>query len=92
MFTDVLRDLTWGHDISLLERAGVVMISSGLWLAKGLQPPGVADDASSAVSISLARLSSDWLPGILVYGVVIGILGMWLLSRKELDKLTSGAA
>lgn len=92
MFTDVLRDLTWGHDISLLERAGVVVIGSGLWLAKGLQPPGVAADASSAVSISLVRLSSDWLPGILVYGVAIGILGIWLLSRKELDKLTSGAA
>ena len=70
----------------------MVVIGGGLWLARGLQPPGVTGDASSAVSIPLGRLSSDWLPGILVYGVVIGIVGMWLLSRKELDKLTSGAA
>lgn len=86
-FSEVIQDLTHSYQISLLNHLATLMIQAGMWLARGLQPPPVVVDFGSAITIPLSHLALNWFPGTLVYGLVTIFLGIWLLTRKELDKI-----
>jgi ABC-type transport system involved in multi-copper enzyme maturation permease subunit len=75
---------------SVQEQLGVGAMQLGLWLTRGLQPPDIVSDFSTGTSIPLGWLASSWLPGLLVYLVIVAGLGSILLQRKELDKVQTG--
>lgn len=87
MFTTVVAELTGGHHVAAWERLSVLVINSGMWLAKGLQPPEVIGRVSSGVSIPVTELAVSWLPAVVLYGVVTSVIGIILLRSKELDKI-----
>ena len=88
-FSGIVRDLTSGYHISLLEQLSAFVINAGMWLAKGLQPPGIIAPLTSGISIPVGELVVNWLPAIILYGTVIAFVGISLLAYKELDKLAN---
>ena len=88
-FSGIVRELTYGYHVSFLDQIAVTVIKSGMWLAKGLQPPSIIPLVGSSTSIPLGQLIVSWLPALVVYGVVIGLLGIYLLTQKELDKVVT---
>ena len=88
-FTGIVRDLAYGYHISFLDQIATLVIKSGLWLAKGLQPPSIIPLISSGISIPIGELFVSWFPVIFIYGTVIVLIGIFLLNQKELDKVVT---
>ena len=88
-FTGIVQDLTYGYHISLIDQIAAIIIKCGMWLAKGLQPPPIISQIGSSTSIPLGQLFVTWCPAIFTYGVVIILLGVFLLKQKELDKVVT---
>ena len=88
LFEQVVRETQLaGSEMSLLDKAAVAITSFGIWLTKGMQPPPVVERFATGVSIPLDSLLLSWVPGILVYGLIAGSIGIFALKRKELSKL-----
>ncbi len=85
-FSSIVNDLLEGYHISIIDQISALLISSAMWLAKGLQAPDAISKLSSGISIPISELIIHWLPAISVYGVVTCLLGMCILTRKELDR------
>ena len=86
-FTQIVQDLGFEYHISIIDKLSVTIIQFGMWLAKGLQPPVIISHLSSGITIPLNDLLISWLPAILMYGFFTTVLGISLLSKKELDKI-----
>lgn len=86
-FSGLAQELTNEGLGTIGEHAAATLIKSGLWLAQGLRPPDIITAITSRVSIPIAELARDWLPAIAVYAVITIGLGIWILTRKELDKI-----
>lgn len=86
-FTGVMRELSYGVQVSALDRLAAMTIRFGVWLAKGLQPPGIGEALSTGLAVPLGELSAAWLPSLLAYGAVVLAGGVVLLRQKELDKI-----
>ena len=88
MFQQVIREIQLeGSYMTFLEKATVAITSFGIWLTKGMQPPAVVERFATGVSIPLDKLVVEWVPGILVYGIVAGAIAITALKRKELSRL-----
>ncbi len=85
-FSSIITDLLEGYHISISDKISAGLISSALWLAKGLQAPDAISKLSSGISIPISDLLIHWLPAISVYGFVTCLLGICILTRKELDR------
>lgn len=86
-FAGVANELTHRFSFDLMDRIGIGIINFGIWLTKGLDPPDIIASLSSGISIPIHQLLLQWGPGIFIYGVVVALLGICLLTRKELDKI-----
>ncbi len=85
-FSSIVKDILTGYHISIIDKISALLISGAMWIAKGLQAPDVISKLSGGISIPIAELIIRWLPAISVYGIVTGLLGMYILTKKELDR------
>jgi hypothetical protein len=85
-FESVARDLDWGEP-GVLRTLSDGVIRGGVWLTRGLRLPPVIGRVSGGTSVEFGSLVSAWGAQFIVYAIVVGGLGMWWLTRKELDRL-----
>jgi hypothetical protein len=62
-------------------------IRAGIQLARGLKSPGGIDPFASGIALPLGELMGDWGIAALITSVAIAAFGMFVLTRKEIDKL-----
>jgi hypothetical protein len=88
-FIGVIKEITYGGEHG--EQAAFSFLSGfiylGMWLTKGVKPPAGMDYFSDSMSIPLAEIFSGWGVGAAVYAAALAGLGIYILTRKELDKL-----
>lgn len=87
IFEVIVQGMTNSYHLELADQIAIYVINSGLWLTKGLQPPAIIASLSSGISIPTNDLLLTWLPAVTIYGCVAAFLGIYLLTRKELDKI-----
>jgi len=88
LFKQVVRETQLeGSEMDALDQVVVWITSFGIWLTKGMQPPAVVERFATGVSIPLDSLLVQWVPGLVVYGLLAGGIGVVALKRKELSKL-----
>ena len=91
-FKSVLLEISYGgHDGEappMYFLSGFIKI--GLWLTKGIQPPPVIERFTDTVAIPVAELFQTWVPGMLIYTVTVIVVGVYVLSKKEIDRIISG--
>ena len=87
LFDVLIEDLKFSVAISAMDQLVIGIMEAGAWLTKGLQPPAVIDAISGGMNISWSYILTSWLPGAVVYGLGAFLLGSWMLSNKELDKV-----
>ena len=87
LFTVVMEGYGYMPVLDFWDKTGIFLLNSGMWMTKGLQPPDIVASMSSGLDVGLYELASNWLPSVVFYGIFAYILGTWLLSSKELDKV-----
>jgi len=85
-FRTVAHDLAWGDATSAKHIAGYV-IRTAIWLTSGLRPPPVLGYIAQGHTIPLSAVLFSWGSGCLVSLILITGLGLFLLTRKELDRV-----
>lgn len=85
-FGSVVEDLTWG-DPGLMKTISVTVIRGGISLAQGLRIPPVMGRFSEGISLNFVPLAMEWGGSALIYSILLALLGMILLTRKELDRI-----
>lgn len=85
-FTNILQDLYF-HDESIGRTIFTAFLKIGLWITKSTKAPPVNDMFSSGISIPASDLISTWGSGYLIYLVLVLLIGIWTLTRKEIDKI-----
>ena len=85
-FESVAKDLDWGEP-GVLRTLSDAIIRSGIWLTQGLSLPPVIGRVSDGTSVEFGSLAGAWGAQFAVYAVIVAGVGMWWLTRKELDRL-----
>lgn len=91
IFINIVRDLTREEHVTFLSQITSWLMNSGIWLAKGLQPPEIISRISTGISIPMDQLLLNWFPATFIYAVMITLLGMAILTYKELDKIRTSS-
>lgn len=88
-FISVLREISYGghHGEQIAFSFFSWFINLGLWLTKGVKPPPAIDFFSDSMSIPLAEFFSNWGIRAVVYAAVFAGFGIYILTKKEIDKL-----
>jgi hypothetical protein len=63
------------------------VVRVGIQLARGLKSPGGIEPFASGIALPLGELMGDWGIAALATGTAIAAFGMFVLTRKEIDKL-----
>ncbi|MEA2012212.1 MAG: ABC transporter permease subunit [Verrucomicrobiota bacterium] len=84
-FFENIANNTMNSEEGTLHFFSNLFLCIGVWLTKGISPSPVIGPFSENLSVS-AGLQS-WLPELILYFLVVAIIGMIFLSRKELDRL-----
>ena len=87
LFVLVMEDFGFAAALSVGDKIIIAVLGSAMWLTKGLQPPGIISNVSSGLTLEWSYIISNWLPATLFYGIVAYFLGVWMISKKELDKV-----
>ena len=68
---------------------GVVyaMVRGGIQLARGLKSPAAIEPFAGGIALPLGELMGDWGIAALATSVAIAAFGIFILTRKEIDKL-----
>jgi hypothetical protein len=85
-FLGVIGDLLW-QEPTFVKMLGAKVIRVGIWLGQGLRPPPVIAEVSGGRSIRFAEIWASWGGASLLYFILIAGLGIYLLTRKELDRI-----
>ncbi len=85
-FLNVIRDLAFEEHV-LFRTASLYVLRVGVWLTRGMKAPPVTDLFSEGTSIPLLHLLVTWGPGLLAYTLLVMVLGIVVLTVKELDKI-----
>ncbi len=88
-FLSVLRELGYGWhgaDTSpIYFLTGFIKL--GIWLTKGIKCPPVVETFTENISIPVLSIFSDWGIATIIYATIVIIIGIYVLSVKEIDKL-----
>ena len=87
LFDVVMEGYSYMPVLDFWDKTGIFLLNSGMWITKGLQPPDIVASISSGLDVGLYELALNWLPSVVFYGFFAYILGIWMLSSKELDKV-----
>ena len=86
-FESIIQDLMFAYDPPFSQILMARLIEACLWITKGLRPPEVIEAIAQNNLIESQTLFIHWLPSTLIYGILLFILGAWILTKKELSKL-----
>lgn len=85
-FVNIVRDLSF-HDESLGRTFATAVINAGVWITESTKAPPVNEMFADGISIPVKTLAFSWGTGFLIYILVIIALGIWTLTRKEIDRI-----
>lgn len=85
-FNHILTDLSF-HDQTISTRLFSSLIQMGLWLAEGAKALPVKFMFAQGVSIPFLALIKDNFVSFALYLVLVVLIGTWILTRKEIDKI-----
>ena len=85
-FVNVLKDLSY-HDQTPANFVFSKMIELGLWFTEGTQAFPVREMFSDGISIPVLSIFQNDFTGYLIYIVVVSMVGIFALTRKEIDKI-----
>lgn len=88
-FSSVMRELTYGgHEGEQLPfhfLSGFIRL--GIWLTKGIKLPDVVGMFTEGRAIPMFELLASWGPGMAAYTAAVIAAGIYVLTKKEIDKL-----
>jgi hypothetical protein len=85
-FVNVLRDLRFEGDEPLTVLA-VWAIKLGMWLTQGINIPPVVEMFSDGICLPMLSMAGSWGIGFAIYLTVIIGLGIYMLTKKEIDRI-----
>lgn len=85
-FVNIIQDLSF-HDDSLGKNIATGIIKGGLWITESTKSPSVNQMFADGISIPVKTLATSWGPGFCIYIVVVIFLGIWILTKKEIDRI-----
>lgn len=85
-FVNILRDLSF-HDESIGRTIFTLVIKFGLWITESTKSPPVYNTFANCLSIPILQLLKSWGSGYILYLFIVLFIGIWALTRKEIDKI-----
>ena len=87
VFQLVMQDYEFTADPTFMDGVINNIMAAAIWLTKGLRAPELVSNMSSGLNIGWDYLLGSWLPAVAVYGILASLLGSFMLTGKELDKI-----
>ena len=85
-FESIIKDLMFAYEPPLSQVLMARLLESCLWITRGLRPPPVIENLAQNKFIETNYLFFNWLPSSLVYGLLLSVVGIMILTKKELSK------
>lgn len=85
-FAGIVQELSFGEP-SRLKTLFQAVLCLGVWLSQGLYMPPVLSPLAEGRSIQIGELWYLWGTGYILFLLTASFLGMYWLSRKEIDRI-----
>ena len=85
-FVHIIKDLSF-HDESLWNTFATIVIKFGLWITESTKAPPVNGMFADGISIPVKSLFFSWGIGFITYILIVIFIGIWVLTKKEIDKI-----
>jgi hypothetical protein len=85
-FVNVVRDLSF-HDDSFGKTIATFFIKVGIWITESTKAPPVNQMFADGISIPVKTLMTSWGIGFFIYMLIVMLIGIWMLTKKEIDRI-----